>query len=68
MAKSRFRGLSKVEIQFLLTATALNLKKMVKMLDVEEIKSSLSRKFTVIIQILKDIFRNLVKELANDVP
>jgi len=34
MARARFRGLKKVEIQFLLTATALNLKKMVKMLDV----------------------------------
>jgi transposase len=64
MAKARFRGLSKVEIQFLLTATAMNLKKMVKMLDVEEIKSSLSRKFTSIIQIVKDIFRNFVKELT----
>jgi len=34
MERARFRGLKKVEIQFLLTATALNLKKMVKMLDV----------------------------------
>jgi len=66
MKKARFRGLSKVEIQFLLTATALNLKKMVKILDVEEIKFSLSRKFTSIIQIVKDIFRNFVKNLAID--
>ena len=46
MAKARFMGITKVEMQFLMTATALNLKKMVKMLDIEEIKSSLSRKFT----------------------
>jgi transposase len=67
MAKARFRGLKKVEIQFLMTAAALNLKKMVKMLDVEEIKSSLSRKFTDIYQIVKDIFRNFVKKLAIEV-
>jgi len=66
MSKARFRGLNKVEIQFLLTATALNLKKMVKMMDVEEIKSSLSRKFTNICQITKGIIRNFVKELVID--
>jgi len=67
MAKARFRGLKKVEIQFLLTATALNLKKMVKMLNIEEIKSSLSRKFTGIRQIVKNIFRNFAKKLAIEV-
>ena len=67
MAKARFRGLKKVEIQFLMTATALNLKKMVKMLDVEEVKSRLSRKFTDICQIAKDIFKNFVKKLAIEV-
>ena len=68
MARARFRGLNKVEIQFLMTATALNLKKMVKILDAEEIKSSVSREFAVITQILKDILRNFVKELAIEVP
>ena len=68
MAKARFRGLNKVEIQFLMTATALNLKKMVKMLDIEEIKDRLSRKFTDIIQIVKDIFRNFIKKLAIEAP
>jgi len=68
MAKARFRGLKKVEIQFLLTATALNLKKMVRIMDVEEIKDRLSRKFTEIIQIVKDIFRNFIKKLAIEVP
>jgi hypothetical protein len=68
MARARFRGLNKVEIQFLMTATALNLKKMVKMLDVEEVKASVSRKFAVITQILKFILRNFVEELAIEVP
>ncbi|GAI08331.1 unnamed protein product, partial [marine sediment metagenome] len=68
MAKARFRGLKKVEIQFLMTATALNLKKMVRIMDVEEIKDRLSRKFTEIIQIVKDIFRNFIKKLAIEVP
>ena len=56
-----------MEIQFLLTATVLNLKKMVKMLDIEEIKSSLSGKFTDIAHIVKDIFRNCAKKLAIEV-
>jgi transposase len=64
MAKARFRGLKKVEMQFLMTATALNLKKMVKMLDIEEVKSSLSIKFTYITRIVKDIFKNFIKKLA----
>ena len=34
MARSKFRGISKVEIQFLLTATALNLEKMIKILSI----------------------------------
>jgi len=38
MAKARFRGLKKVEMQFLMTATVLNLKKMVRIMNIEEIK------------------------------
>jgi len=68
MSRARFRGLTKVEIQFLMTAAALNLKKMVRMLDIEEINSRLSRKFTDIAQIVKDIFRNFVKKLVIEVP
>ena len=68
MAKARFRGLNKVEIQFLMTATALNLKKMVRIMDVEEIKSSLSKKYIDITQIVKDIFRTFIKKLAIEVP
>jgi len=67
MAKARFRGLKKVEIQFLMTATALNLKKMVRIMDVEEIKDRLSKKFTDITEIVKDIFRNFVKKLVIEV-
>jgi len=67
MAKARFRGLKKVEIQFLMTATALNLKKMVRIMDVEEIKDRLSRKFTDITEIVKDIFNNFVKKLVIEV-
>jgi len=37
-------------------------------MDVEEIKDRLSRKFTEIIQIVKDIFRNFIKKLAIEVP
>ena len=68
MARAKFRGLDKVEMQFLMTATVLNLKKMVKMLDVEEIKSSLFKKFTVVTQIVNDIFRIFIKKLAIEVP
>jgi IS5 family transposase len=64
MAKARFRGLAKVEIQFLMTATALNLKKMVKMLDIKIIKSTLSKAISDFIQIVKDVFRNFAKKLA----
>ena len=68
MARAKFRGLDKVEMQFLMTATVLNLKKMIKMLDVEEIKSSLFKKFTVVTQIVNDIFRIFIKKLAIEVP
>ena len=64
MARSKFRGLAKVEIQFLLTATALNLKKMVKMLDVYEVKTKISKKFTDIIQVVKDVLWNLINKEA----
>lgn len=59
MARSKFRGISKVEIQFLLTATALNLKKMIKILNIKDLKSRLSKKVFGIIQTVKNIFRKL---------
>ena len=59
MARSKFRGISKVEIQLLLTATALNLKKMIKIMGIKDIKSRLSREAFKIIQTVKNIFRKL---------
>jgi len=68
MARARFRGLKKVEMQFLLTATALNLKKMVKILDVEEIKDRLSNEILNIIQTIKNIFRNFLRNTVIEAP
>lgn len=65
MARAKFRGLDKVEIQFLLTATALNLKKMVKMLDIEKVKYSIKRKVSNFIQFRNNIFRKLLIAFAN---
>jgi hypothetical protein len=64
MSRSKFREISKVQIQFLLIATALNLKKMVKMLSSKDIKLKLSTGFFVIIQNWKNIFRKLAIELT----
>jgi transposase len=62
MARSKFRGISKVEIQFLLTATALNLKKMIKILDVKDVVSMLSGEAFKIVQNIKNIFRKFILE------
>ena len=59
MARAKFRGLAKVEIQFILTAIVINLKKMVKILDIQKIKSSLAGKISNIIQFGYSIFRRL---------
>ena len=64
MARSKFRGISKVEIQFLLTATALNLKKMIKILSINDMKTRLLMEVFGIIQIGKNIFRKLTFEYA----
>jgi hypothetical protein len=68
MARARFRGLAKVEIQFLMTASALNLKKMVKMWDKRDKNSPFSKLFSDFILILKDIFRNSKQEFVFQVP
>jgi len=62
MARSKFRGISKVEIQFLFTATALNLKKMIKILSIKDLKSRLSGEAFKIIQNMKNIFRKFTFE------
>ncbi len=64
MARSKFRGLIKVEIQFLMTATALNLKKMIKKLDKDKLISELSRIISGITHTGKNISRDLIKELV----
>ena len=63
MARENFRELGKAEIQFLMTATALNLKKMVKMLDTVEEKSTLSEKF-IANQIAMNFLMSYTKKLA----
>ena len=67
MARAKLRGLAKVQIQFLLTAAALNLKKMVKMLDTERVKSSIIGRihyFLESIQFINIILRKLMIRLA----
>ena len=64
MARSKFRGLEKVEIQFLMTATALNLKKIVRILDIDKLTSRFSREISYIIQTGRNILRNLIVELV----
>jgi len=59
MTRAKLRGLAKVEIQPILTATAINLKKMLKMLDIQKIKFSLVGKISNIIQFEYSIFRRL---------
>jgi len=67
MDRSKFRGLNKVEIQFLMTATALNLKKMVKMIHMDRLKSVILENISNIIQIGKSFLREMVKELGVEV-
>jgi len=68
MARARFRGLKKVEIQFLMTASALNLKRMVKIMDRKVVELPISKIVCDSIQFIKDIFDNSGKELAVQVP
>ena len=68
MARSKFRGFLKVETQFLLTATVLNLKKMVKMLNTEVVKFTIFNKISDVAQYVKSIFKNLVREVIVQVP
>ena len=68
MARSKFRGLSKVEIQFLLTATAINLKRIVKMLDPEVIKSEILNVSSYKILSFKRIFENWFGSIALGMP
>ena len=62
MARAKFRGLNKVEMQFLLTAAALNLKKMVKIMDRKVEESSISKIICGSIKLIKNIFGSFRKE------
>ncbi|MBE3037144.1 MAG: transposase, partial [Candidatus Atribacteria bacterium] len=57
MLKTRFRGIERVQIQFLLTATALNLKKMIKRISTQDIKSKIYSDFFEMIQNIMNFFR-----------
>ena len=64
MSKAKLRGLVKVEIQFLLTATVINLKKMLKMIDTEPLRHSLDKKLSYFIQFKNTIFRKRIIKFA----
>jgi glycerol-3-phosphate responsive antiterminator len=63
LSKTRFRGPVKANIQFLLTATALNLKKMVKMLKNEAKEISICRRICSFIKLIEDFFNYYLKKL-----
>ena len=68
MGKAKFRGLKKVEIQLLLTATAINLKKMVRMMDPEVIKSRILNVVSDTVQSVKRIFTSWLGDIALQMP
>lgn len=68
MARARFRGLTKVEMQFLMTASALNLKKMVKMWEKRVKISQFSKLFSNLLQAFKNIFKNSRQEFEFQLP
>ena len=55
MERAKFRGKEKVHIQFLITASAINLKEMVKMLEINGLKQSFLRAISCFYQFIKDI-------------
>ena len=64
MARAKFRGLTKVETQFLMTAAALHLKKIVRMWDKRVIKSPLPKAIFDFFQNLKAILLNIGGKVA----
>ncbi|MCL4416206.1 MAG: transposase [Actinobacteria bacterium] len=59
MNKAKFRGINKVQIQFLLTATAINLKKLVKIMDIETIKFNLNKIKDNLIELKSSFLRKI---------
>lgn len=58
MNKAKFRGIDKVQIQFLLTATAINLKKMIKMLEANSPKLGFLRIISKFYKFIQNILEN----------
>lgn len=64
MDRAKFRGLKKVEIQLLLTATAINLKKMVNMLETNELETSILRVVFRTCRFIKNILEKRLNNLT----
>lgn len=64
MGKAKLRGKEKVQIQFLLTASALNLKKMVKLLIVDELKYSFDKTLYKFIKSIYNILKKILLKPA----
>jgi transposase len=64
MGKAKLRGREKVQIQFLLTASALNLKKMVKLLIVDELKYSFDKTLYKFIKSIYNILKKILLKPA----
>ncbi len=64
MDRAKFRGLKKVEIQLLLTATAINLKKMVNMLETNELETSILRVVSRTCRFIKNILEKRLNNLT----
>jgi hypothetical protein len=58
MEKARFRSKDKVHIQFLLTSSVINLKKMVKMFEINGLKQSFISTISRVYPFIKNILEN----------
>ena len=62
MGKAKLRGKEKVQIQFLLTASALNLKKMIKFLEIYDLKYSFGKMKSRIIEFIQNFFSEVLSK------
>jgi len=67
MARSKFRGFSKIEIKFLLTVTMINLKKIVKILKTKTLESRILIEILRAVKFVKKIFKDLFGDFAIEV-
>ncbi|MCL4377003.1 MAG: transposase [Actinobacteria bacterium] len=58
LQRAKLRGKEKVQMQFLLTASAMNLKKMVNMLEIYKLKQSISGTISRAYEFIKNILEN----------